>query len=99
MPKGSAYKDLMKSVDKYEKSGAADRDRQRQARDEEEERKRAQEEEGRRRQAAEKEGYGARVRQGYENYRDLRDAVRGGKASDDLKAPKKKAPLPGGVRG
>jgi len=95
-----AYDDLMKALGDYEKSGGAERDRTAAERKRVEEQKRAQEEERQRQESEGKNATGARVRQGFQNMQEMRDAVRGGSAADTLDAPKKKKQnLPGGVRG
>lgn len=96
MPKNSAYEDLMGAVNKYEKSGAHDKDLEKDKRKKEEEQKRAQEEERQRREREGKDATGARVREGYTRMQELRDA-----ASRELKAKpyKDTKPARGGVRG
>jgi hypothetical protein len=96
MPKGSAYEELMGAVKDYEKSGGPKRDADKDRREEEERRKKAQEEERQRRQREGEDAVGARVRRGYKNMQELRDA-----ASRELKARpyEDRKPARGGVRG
>lgn len=99
MPKG-AYQDLMDAVKSYEKSGAADRDRERKRREDADATKRAQEEEQRRLEREGRDATGARVRQGFQNQQEMRDAVKSDlpKASDELTKKKRQTNL-GAPRG
>lgn len=98
MPKG-AYSDLMDAVKSYEKSGAGDRSREKDKRTREEEQARAQAEEKARLERESKAATGARVRQGFKNREEMRDAINSEKASGTLGAPAFKRSPSGGVRG
>ena len=95
MPKG-AYDDLMKALSDYEKTGGPERHAAEEKKRKDEEAAKARAEEEAKRKEAEKQGYGGRVREGFDRMQELRDA-----AARELKAKPYKKPEGGmnGVRG